>query len=42
MKHTKQQYQEALEQVAIHAEGWKEKAKSRCNKEFKCPSTGYE
>ena len=42
MKHTKEQYQEALEQAAIHAEGWKEKANSKCFNEFKCPDTGYE
>lgn len=42
MKHTKKQYKEALEQAAIHAEGWKEKAKSECRAEYTCPDTGYE
>lgn len=42
MKHTKEQYKEALEQAAIHAEGWDKNAKSMCQKEFTCPKTGYE
>ena len=42
MKHTKEQYQEALEQFAIHAEGWKDNALSLCEMEYKCPKTGYE
>ena len=42
MKHTKEQYQEAIEQAAIHAEGWEENTDSMCQMEFTCPSTGYE
>ena len=42
MKHTKEQYQEAFEQAAIHMEGWRKKAKTMCQSEFKCPTTGYE
>lgn len=42
MKHTKEQYQEAIEQAAIHSENWQDKAKTPCESEFKCPVTGYE
>ena len=42
MKHTKEQYQEALEQAATHTEGWGDNADSMCQMEFTCPSTGYE
>ena len=42
MKHTKEQYQEALEQFAIHAEGWGDNAKSLCSDEYACLKTGYE
>ena len=42
MKHTKEQYEEALEQAAIHAEEWAGQAESECGTEYTCPNTGYE
>ena len=42
MKHTKEQYQEALEKAAIHSEGWEDNTDSMCQIRFTCPTTGYE